>query len=67
MHLNDDFYILPVSVIQAPDKFSFRGCKFRVKRCKESTGRVVMWRQMNIANSFTMEATFCGAKNMERY
>ncbi|XP_072030712.1 uncharacterized protein [Amphiura filiformis] len=49
----------------APDKFSFRGCKFRVKRCKEATGRVVMWRQMNIANSFTMEATFCGTKNME--
>ena len=46
---------------QAPDKFSFSGCKFRVRRCKESTARVVMWRQMGIANSFTMEATFCGA------
>lgn len=46
---------------KAPDKFSFSGCKFRVRKCKESTARVVMWRQMGIANSFTMEATFCGA------
>lgn len=46
---------------QAPDKFSFSGCKFRVRKCKESTARVVMWRQMGITNSFTMEATFCGA------
>ncbi|XP_072175344.1 uncharacterized protein [Diadema setosum] len=49
---------------KAPDKFSFRGCKFRVKRCKEATGRVVMWRQMGINNSFTLEATFCGSKNI---
>nr|XP_054750871.1 cytosolic carboxypeptidase 2-like isoform X5 [Lytechinus pictus] len=49
---------------KAPDKFSFRGCKFRVKRCKEATGRVVMWRQMGISNSFTLEATFCGSKDI---
>ena len=45
---------------RAPEKFSFSGCKFRVRRCKEATGRVVMWRQMNIKNSFTMEAAFSG-------
>ncbi|XP_076456524.1 uncharacterized protein LOC143290869 isoform X2 [Babylonia areolata] len=43
-----------------PDKFSFRSCKFQIRKCKESTGRVVMWRQMNIYNSFTLEATFSG-------
>ncbi|XP_031548835.1 cytosolic carboxypeptidase 2-like isoform X2 [Actinia tenebrosa] len=53
---------------RAPDKFSFQGCKFIVRKCKESTARVVMWRQLGIANSFTMEATFCGANfgDMER-
>ncbi|KAK7475648.1 hypothetical protein BaRGS_00033141 [Batillaria attramentaria] len=45
---------------KCPDKFSFRSCKFAIRRCKESTGRVVMWRQMNIYNSFTLEATFSG-------
>ena len=51
---------LSLSVPQCPDKFSFRSCKFQIRRCKESTGRVVMWRQMNIYNSFTLEATFSG-------
>ncbi|XP_048590295.1 uncharacterized protein LOC5514750 isoform X2 [Nematostella vectensis] len=46
---------------KAPDKFSFQGCKFLVRKCKESTARVVMWQQLGIMNSFTMEATFCGS------
>ncbi|KAK3087050.1 hypothetical protein FSP39_000988 [Pinctada imbricata] len=45
---------------KSPDKFSFPSCKFQIKRCKEATGRVVMWRQMRILNSFTLEATFSG-------
>ena len=45
---------------QSPDKFCFRSCKFNVHKCKESTGRVVNWR-MGVANSFTLEATFCGS------
>nr|XP_034982350.1 cytosolic carboxypeptidase 2 isoform X3 [Zootoca vivipara] len=42
-----------------PDKFSFNSCKFQVQKCKEGTGRVVMWR-MGIVNSYTMESTFSG-------
>ncbi|PVD33734.1 hypothetical protein C0Q70_04994 [Pomacea canaliculata] len=44
----------------APDKFSFDSCKFKVQKIKEGTGRVVMW-NMGIMNSYTMEATFCGS------
>ncbi|XP_075711946.1 cytosolic carboxypeptidase 3 isoform X2 [Rhinoderma darwinii] len=44
----------------SPDKFSFSGCKFKVQRNKEGTGRVVMWK-MGIRNSYTLEATFCGS------
>nr|KAF6463712.1 ATP/GTP binding protein like 2 [Rousettus aegyptiacus] len=44
----------------APDKFSFRSCNFKVQKCKEGTGRVVMWR-MGILNSYTMESTFGGS------
>ncbi|XP_073901603.1 cytosolic carboxypeptidase 2 isoform X2 [Castor canadensis] len=44
----------------APDKFSFQSCNFKVQKCKEGTGRVVMWR-MGILNSYTMESTFCGS------
>ena len=42
--------------------FSFQSSRFAIKKCKESTGRVVMFRQFNIVNSFTMEATFSGTK-----
>ncbi|XP_039393693.1 cytosolic carboxypeptidase 2 isoform X9 [Mauremys reevesii] len=44
----------------APDKFSFRSCKFKVQKSKEGTGRIVMWR-MGIPNSYTMESTFSGS------
>ncbi|ETE72716.1 Cytosolic carboxypeptidase 2, partial [Ophiophagus hannah] len=43
-----------------PDKFCFNSCKFQVQKCKEGTGRVVMWR-MGILNSYTMESTFSGS------
>ncbi|XP_041361886.1 uncharacterized protein LOC121377854 [Gigantopelta aegis] len=45
---------------KAPERFSFPSCKFYIRKCKESTGRVVMWRQLKIQNSFTLEATFSG-------
>ena len=41
--------------------FSFGGCSFKVLRSKETTGRVVVWRQFANPNSFTLEASFCGA------
>ncbi|NXJ14492.1 CBPC2 carboxypeptidase, partial [Odontophorus gujanensis] len=44
----------------APDKFSFPSCKFKVQKSKEGTGRVVMWR-MGIANSYTIEVAFGGS------
>ncbi|XP_056655701.1 cytosolic carboxypeptidase 3 isoform X11 [Monodelphis domestica] len=43
-----------------PNKFSFSSCKFDVRKSKEGTGRVVIWK-MGVQNSFTMEATFCGS------
>ncbi|XP_046573765.1 cytosolic carboxypeptidase 2-like isoform X1 [Haliotis rubra] len=44
----------------APDKFSFNCCKFKVQKSKEGTGRIVMW-NMGIMNSYTLEATFAGS------
>ena len=44
----------------AADKFSFEGCKFTIQRSKESTGRVVFW-NMGIMNSFTLEASYGGS------
>ncbi|RHY29734.1 hypothetical protein DYB32_004890 [Aphanomyces invadans] len=40
---------------------SLDSCNFQVNRGRESTARVVVGRDMGIANSFTLEASFCGA------
>ena len=45
----------------APDMFSYSTSRFVVQRSKESTGRVVMWREAGIQNSYTLEATFSGS------
>ncbi|NXL53773.1 CBPC2 carboxypeptidase, partial [Podilymbus podiceps] len=44
----------------APDKFSFPSCKFKVQKSKAGTGRVVMWR-MGVSNSYTLEVAFGGS------
>ncbi|KAM6204821.1 cytosolic carboxypeptidase 2 [Sarcoramphus papa] len=49
----------------APDKFSFPSCKFKVQKSKAGTGRVVMWR-MGVSNSYTMEVAFGGSTLGER-
>ena len=41
--------------------FSFPDSCFAIQKSKESTARVVMWRELNILNSYTLEASFCGA------
>lgn len=47
-------------------KFSFPDCRFRVRKNKEGTGRVVMWK-MGINNSYTLEASLCGSKLGETF
>jgi hypothetical protein len=40
--------------------FKFKDCRFRIERCKESTARVVIFKEFNIMNAFTLEASFFG-------
>ena len=40
--------------------FGFEDCSFVVQKSKESTSRVVMWREFSLVNSFTCEASFLG-------
>ena len=53
--------IFPRMLAQAGQVFSFRDCSFKVQRSKESTARVVGFKELGIANSFTLEASFAGA------
>ena len=40
--------------------FNFNGCSFIIHKAKESTGRVVMWREFSLINAYTCEVGFCG-------
>ena len=42
------------------ENFSYEDCCFEVQKSREATARVVMWREFNLINSFTLEASFCG-------
>ena len=46
--------------------FRFYSCKFRIQRSKERTARVVLWREFNIMNCYTLEASFHGFFDRER-
>lgn len=52
--------IFPFLFARNSENFSFNGCNFVVQKARESTARVVMWREFNLINSFTLETTFCG-------
>ncbi len=41
--------------------FSYRNCSFAVEKSKEATARVVVWRELGVVRSYTMESTYCGA------
>ena len=54
--------VFPVMLSKnAPDMFSYHSSRFVVQKSKEGTGRVVMWREAGIQNSYTLEATFAGS------
>jgi cytosolic carboxypeptidase protein 2/3 len=40
--------------------FSFEDCCFAIQKSKETCGRIVMWKEFNLINSFTLEVSFLG-------
>lgn len=59
---NDRFKerIFPCLLDKNSDLFNYEDCSFNVQKSKESTMRVVMWKELGITNTFTCEASFCG-------
>lgn len=53
--------IFPCLLDKNCDIFNFPDCNFAVQKAKESTARVVIWKEQGITNSFTLEASFAGA------
>lgn len=57
---NAQLRIIPLLCCQRNNLFSLKDCRFSVEKCKEATGRVVVFKEMNIMNSFTLECSFFG-------
>ena len=57
---NAQLRIVPLMCCQKNSLFSLKDCRFRIEKCKESTARVVIFREYNIMNSFTLECSFHG-------
>lgn len=46
--------------------FRFFSSQFKCEKSKEKTARLVLWKEFNIMNCFTLEASFLGYFNEER-
>lgn len=52
--------VFPLMFHENHDNFNFEDCSFLVHKSKEACSRIVMWKEFNLVNSFTCEASFCG-------
>lgn len=53
--------VFPYIMSKLCDYFSFEQCRFSMSKGKDGTARIAMFKELNISNIFTMEASFCGA------
>jgi hypothetical protein len=53
--------VFPYIFSKICDFFSFESSRFSMSKYKDGTGRIAMFREIAIANIFTLEASFCGA------
>ncbi|XP_008334914.1 cytosolic carboxypeptidase 1 isoform X2 [Cynoglossus semilaevis] len=60
IHEDLGYRALPKILSQIAPAFSMASCSFVVERSKESTARVVVWREIGVQRSYTMESTLCG-------
>ncbi|CAH2294247.1 cytosolic carboxypeptidase 1 isoform X1 [Pelobates cultripes] len=60
MNEDNGYRTLPKVLSQIAPAFSMSSCSFVVEKSKESTARVVVWRELGVQRSYTMESTLCG-------
>ncbi|XP_072837978.2 cytosolic carboxypeptidase 4 [Pogona vitticeps] len=54
---------LPKILDKVAPAFLISGCSFLVEKSRESTARVVVWREIGVLRSYTMESTYCGCSH----
>ena len=53
--------VFPKLLEKVSEIFSFKDCVFGLQKSKEGTARVVLFKEMGIVNSYTLESSFCGS------
>jgi hypothetical protein len=56
----DQEKLLPTLFSKKHPSFSLDDCNFNIQKDRESTGRVVVRKEYNVLNSFTLESSFLG-------
>ena len=56
----------PAGVDRMIPVFNLRECKFAIEKDKENTARVVIYKELGILASFTLESTFYGSEFLKR-
>ena len=59
--------VIPVLMGEQTDLFSFKDSHFRMEKCKESTARIVVYKEFGVVNSYTMEASFYGPESISAF
>ena len=52
--------MVPYMLSQRSRHFSYRDCRFENRKDKETTSRVVFFKELGVVNSYTVESTFYG-------
>lgn len=55
---NQLMHLVPDAISQICPIFSIKDCKFALEREKETTARIVLYKELGIINSYTLETTF---------
>ena len=67
-HRNNNLIkLVPYMLSQKNKLFQFNDCKFANEREKESTARLVMFREFSVINSYTLESTFYAPYSKETF
>lgn len=59
---NELIRLLPFLIQERNKLFSYKNCSFACEREKENTARIVLFKEMGITNSYTLEASFYGGE-----
>ena len=53
--------VFPFLFSKLSSSFDFNECNFKLSKDKEGTARIVVFKDLGISNSYTLESSFCGA------